>query len=123
MGTEPLTSFEDLEIYRMSYQASLKLHALSKTFPKEELFGLITQLRKASKSIPVNIAEGFAKRRLSSAEFKRFLMISFGSCEEVRVWLRYARDLKYISAHDFDELDAEYVRIGKMIYSLHRNWK
>lgn len=84
---------------------------------------MTSQVRKASKSIPVNIAEGFAKRKLSSSEFKRFLMISFGSCEEVRVWLRFTRDLKYITAADFDNLDADYIRIGKMIYSLHRNWK
>jgi four helix bundle protein len=66
-------------------------------FPKIEQFaGLADQMRRASKSICGNIAEGYGKRRRSSAEFKRYLLMAIGSADEMRVWLRYCSDLEYI---------------------------
>ena len=121
---QPLGSFDDLKVFSRAYAVSLEIHKLSQSFSKNEQYGgLADQVRRASKSICANIAEGFAKRNLSSAEFKRFLMIAFGSAEETRVWLRYCRDLEYLSSAIYEKLNQEYIEVGKMIYHLHRSWE
>ena len=89
-------SFEDLEVFKRAYRLSLAVHRQSLSFPKIEQRALGDQVRRASKSIPANIAEGFGKQRQSAAEFKRFLMVAVGSADEMRVWLRYCLDLGYI---------------------------
>ena len=79
-------SFEDLEVFQRAYRLSLAIHRESLKFPEIEQRALGDQIRRASKSIAANIAEGFGKQRLSSAEFKRFLMMAIGSADEMRVW-------------------------------------
>ena len=92
-----VSSFEDLEVFRRAYRISLDLHKASLQFPKVEQFGgLADQMRRASKSICGNIAEGFGKQRRSSAEFKRYLLIAIGSADEMQVWLKYCSDLEYV---------------------------
>ena len=91
------SSVEDLEVFQRAYRASLELHRASLQFPKIEQFaGLADQIRRASKSICGNLAEGFGKQRRSSAEFKRYLLIAIGSADEMQVWLRYCSDLEYV---------------------------
>ena len=80
------------------------------SLPKEEQFALASQLRRASKSTPANIAEGFGKQRLSKAEFNRFLMMAMGSADEMRVWLRYCLDLEYIQKETWGHLGAMNIR-------------
>ena len=77
-----ITSFEDLEVFQRAYKLSLEIHRLSLEFPQREQYGLGEQIRRASKSICANIAEGFAKQGFSVAEFKRYLAIAFGSSDE-----------------------------------------
>src|SRR2546430_10139637 len=90
-------SFEDLEVFQRAYRISLDLHRASLQFPKVEQFGgLADQMRRASKSICGNIAEGFGKQRRSDAEFKRYLLIAIGSADEMQVWLKYCSDLEYM---------------------------
>src|SRR5581483_8711584 len=86
----------DLEVFRRAYVLSLLIHKESKKFPKDELFGLTNQIRRCSKSICANLAEGFAKQEFSSSEFKRFITIAIGSVTELRIWIRYCLDLDYI---------------------------
>ena len=81
------------------------------------------QIRRASKSVCANIAEGFAKQRDSSAEFKRFLLMAIGSAEEMQVWVRYCRDLGYIDEPQSKGWGDEYVEIAKMLTGLRRSWK
>ena len=116
-----IRSYEDLEVYQMSYRYSLEIHRLSLTFPKFEQFELGSQLRRATKSIPLNIAEGYGKKA-SAAEFKRFLTMALGSSDEVRVQLRYCKDLGYISDEQYSECDGRYSEIGKMLMKLLNNW-
>jgi four helix bundle protein len=71
-----VATFDDLEVFQRAYEISLDLHRASLTFPKVEQYGLADQIRRASKSICGNIAEGFGKRRRSSAEFKRYLLMA-----------------------------------------------
>jgi four helix bundle protein len=85
-------SFEDLEVFQRACRLSLEIHRLSLKFPGIEQYALGDQIRRASKSIPVNIAEGFGKQRESIAEFRRFLCVAMGSADEMRVWARYCQD-------------------------------
>ena len=91
-----ISSFEDLEVFQRAYRVSLEIHKESLQFPKIEQFAMADQVRRASKSICANIAEGFAKQRRSSAEYRRYLLMAIGSADEMRVWIRYCLDLDYI---------------------------
>ena len=119
----PVRSFDDLEVFRRAYALSLIIHKASLTFPRIEQFGLGDQVRRASKSICANIVEGFGKQRFSSAEFKRFLLMAIGSCEEMQMWVRYCRDLGYVDEPCFGAWNGEYVEISKMLRGLYRSWK
>lgn len=78
-------SFEDIEVFQRAYKLSLIVHRLSLTFPAIEQYALGDQIRRASKSICANIAEGYGKQKRSSAEFRRFLLMALGSSDEMRV--------------------------------------
>ncbi len=113
-------SFENLEVFQRAYRASLEVHRVSLEFPKAEQYALADQLRRASKSICANIAEGFARQKRSKAEFRRFLQMALGSSDEMRVWLRYSFDLGYIDAPRWQHWRDEYQRISRMLQGLHR---
>ena len=110
--------FEDLAVFKRAYRLSLEVHRASLAFPREEQFGLASQVRRASKSIPANIAEGFGKQRLSKAEFNRFLMMAMGSADEMRVWSRYCLDLGYVPEETWQVWRDEYQEIAKMLHGL-----
>ena len=113
--------YENLEVYQKSYRASLYIYGLMKKLPKEEIFGIISQAKRAALSIPLNIAEGYGRRE-SAAEFKRYLVIAMGSCDEMRVLANFMKDLQYLTENEYAEMKACYDEIGKMLYSLHKNW-
>ena len=117
-----IRSYEDIEAYRRAYKSSLEIHKLTLTFPKHELQELGGQMRRSTKSIAMNIAEGHGKRA-SAAEFKRFIIMAIGSCDGVRVQLNYCKDLKYVDEVQYKVLNDEYIEIGKMLTALHKNWK
>jgi len=89
----PAKSFEDLIVWQKAHELVLGIYRLSEAFPKHELYGLTSQLRKAAVSIPANIAEGFKKR--GKADKARFLNIAQGSLAECRYYLILVRDLGY----------------------------
>jgi four helix bundle protein len=89
----PAQSFQALLVWQKAHAFVLAVYKITETFPKHELFGLTSQLRRAAVSIPANIAEGFRKRSL--AEKARFYNISQGSIEECRYYLILIRDLHY----------------------------
>ena len=111
-------SFEDLEVFQRSYRLSLEVHRVSLDFPGIEQYGFGDQVRRASKSIPVNIAEGFGKQSESVAEFRRFLRIAMGSADEMRVWARYCFDLGYIDEPTWRRWRDGYQEIAKMLQGL-----
>lgn len=89
----PARSFQDLVVWQRAHQFVLNVYGLTKDFPREEVYGLTSQFRRAAISIPANIAEGFKKRgRLDKV---RFMNIAQGSLEECRYYLILTRDLKY----------------------------
>ena len=90
--------FEQLEVFQRAYKLSLEIHRASLQFPKVEQYGLADQMRRSSKSVCANIAEGFGRQGQSKAEFQRFLRMSASSADEMRVWTRYCLDLGYVDA-------------------------
>src|SRR6267154_5218358 len=113
-------NFEDLDVFKRAYRISLEVHKASLGFPRNEQYALGDQIRRASKSICANIAEGFGKQRQSTAEFRRFLMIAMGSADEMRVWCRYCLDLGYIDEPTWQHWRDEYQEIAKMLQGLVR---
>jgi four helix bundle protein len=111
-------SFEDLDVFQRAYKISLVIHRTSQIFPKIEQYALADQIRRASKSICANIAEGYGKQKQSKPEFKRFLLIALGSSDEMRVWCRYCLDLGFIDDTTWQEWRDEYSRISRMLQGL-----
>jgi four helix bundle protein len=111
----------DLDVFKLAYDTSLTIHRATKSFPKEELFGLTNQIRRCSKSICANIAEGFAKQFVSSAEFKRFISIALGSAAEMQVWTSYCLDLQYIDKQDATQWKNNYASVSRMLGKLYAN--
>ena len=101
---------------------ALEISKMTRTLPKDEQYELARQVRESARSIPANIAEGWAKRQ-SPAEFRRHLQIAIGSCAETQVWLDFAFDEGYVSSEKRDHYRTEYSRIGFLLQRLWRNWK
>lgn len=116
-------NYKDLDVYQRAYQSALSLHEIGKTFPKDELYSLTNQIRRSSKGICANIAEGFAKNASSGAEFKRFCQMAVGSAAETKVWLDFAKDLGYITEEQWKNYIAEYDVISKQIYTMVNKWQ
>ncbi len=114
-----VSTFEDLEVFRRAYRISLELHRVSLRFPQIEQQGLADQIRRASKSICGNIAEGYGKRRRSNAEFKRYLLMAIGAADEMQVWLRYCSDLEYVDQKLCGQWRDEYRQIARMLQGLY----
>jgi four helix bundle protein len=110
-----MRNFQDLLVWQKSHELTLKVYKISIAFPKEELFGLTSQIRRAASSIATNIAEGSGRN--SDAEMKRFLIISTGSCSEVEYQLILSKDLGYISEALYKELSSEVVLLRKMLHT------
>ena len=121
-STIKISSFEDLEVFQRAYRISLDLHRASLRFPKIEQHALADQIRRASKWICGNIAEGFGKQRRSSAEFKRYLLMAIGSADEMQVWLRYCSDLGYVDQNLCERWRDEFRQIAKMLQGLYTSW-
>ena len=112
-----------MEVFKRVHKLSLEVHALSLELPQIEQFALADQIRRASKSICVNLAEGFGKQSQSKAEFKRFILMSIGSADEMRVWSRYCLDLGYIDPEQWKHWRDEYEQIAKMLQGLSKSLK
>jgi four helix bundle protein len=110
---------EELGVFQRAYRLSLEVHRASLDFPRIEQFGLADQIRRASKSICANLAEGFGRQSWSKPEFRRFLMMGIGSADEMQVWALYARDLGYIGGEAAERWRGEYREIARMLSGLH----
>ena len=108
-----MKDFRELQIWRRSHQLTLAVYQATKEFPREELYGLTSQLRRAVASIPTNIAEGCGRQ--GDAELARFLQIAMGSASEVEDQLMLARGLNYLAAEGYEKLTGELVEIKRMI--------
>ena len=112
---------ENLEVWKKSVDFVVEIYKLTESFPNEEKFGLTSQVRRASVSIPTNIAEGAA--RTSNKEFAHFLSISQGSASEVATEILIAAKLGFIEKESFAEISAKLNEIGRMITGLRNHIK
>lgn len=106
-------NFKELEIWKRSRLFCSEIYDITAQFPESEKFGLTNQLRRASVSVPSNIAEGSSRN--SNKEFGRFLEIAIGSCYEIETQLLISSDLKFISPNSIEKLFTELNEIIKMI--------
>ena len=107
---------KDLEVWNKAVDLVTKIYLATKSFHREEVYGITSQLRRSAVSIPSNIAEGAA--RASKKEFSQFLSIALGSISETETQLIIAKNLKYISDIDFRKLENSLVQIRKMTLGL-----
>ena len=117
-----IKTYKDLEVYKKSYEMCLLMYKYTRELPTEERYGLTSQIKRASTSIPLNIAEGYGKKS-SINEFKRFLLMALGSCNEMNVLLDLCRDLGYLSYAKHKSYESEYQSIGKMLSGLIKRWQ
>jgi four helix bundle protein len=122
MSQGTVQQVEDLEVFRRAYRLSLEVHRASLEFPRIEQFALADQLRRASKSICANLAEGFAKQGYSAAEYRRYLLSAIGSSDETQLWLRYCIDLGYLEKELGQQWRDGYGEISRMLRGLHASW-
>lgn len=114
-----IRNFSDLEVYKKAFEASIDVHLITEQFPKHEQFSLTVQIRRASKSICANLAEGFVKQQASKPEFKRYILMSMGSATEMLVWIQYAERLKYIDQDKAQSWQDSYNEVIRMLQGLY----
>lgn len=111
-----MKSFEKLEVWRKAHSLVLEIYRNTGSFPKEERFGVTSQLRRAAAGIPANVAEGFGRR--STKDFLRYLEIAGGSLEETRYFLLLSRDLGYLQEADYSKRRSGCDEIGRLLGGL-----
>jgi four helix bundle protein len=111
-----LKDFKELKVWHKAYALSLAVYEKSRNFPKEEIYGLTSQLRRAAVSVGANIAEGCGRR--SDGEFVRFLQIARGSAAEMEHHLLLARDLKLLTPNAHQDLEKKVMEVQRMLTSL-----
>jgi len=115
-----LRGYRDLKAYELAFKLAMEIFRLSKTFPEEERYSLTSQIRRSSRSVAANIAEGFRKRQYPNM-FLSKLADSDAEAPETQVWLDFAHDCGYLSPEDRRQLAAGYEELGKMLGSMMRN--
>jgi len=111
-----MRDIRNYDVFKLADRLALTVYRLTLRFPKEETYGLISQMRRAALSIPVNLVEGAA--RSGSRDFGYFVDMALGSCEEVRYEAHVAAELGYLNRSDFGELDHAYEDVRKMLNRL-----
>ena len=118
--SEWVRGFEELDVFQRAYRLSLEVHRASLELPRIEQFALADQIRRASKSICANLAEGFGRQPVSKPEFRRFVTMALGSADEMQVWTLYCRDLGYVGDDVAERWRGAYREIARMLTALYR---
>lgn len=114
---ENLRGHRDLKVYSLAYELAMEVFRESKEFPREERYSLTDQIRRSSRSVAANIAEGFRKRQYPNM-FVSKMADADGEATEVQVWLDFVRDCGYLTRKRCDELTRGYEEIGRMLGSM-----
>ena len=109
-----MNGYKRLQVYQRGYAAAKSVYRMTEKYPKSEIYGITDQMRRASVSIALNIAEGYAKRE-SQQEFRRFLLMALGSANEMTVLLDFSKDFGYIDEQTHAKASREYDEISKML--------
>jgi four helix bundle protein len=113
-----MKDFRDFSVWKKAHELVLATYRATETFPRHEMIGLVSQIRRCSSSIPANIAEGCG--RLGNSELHRFLQIACGSANEMEYHLLLAKDLCYLTEGDYLILDQQLTEVKKMLVALTR---
>jgi four helix bundle protein len=116
-----IKSFTELTVWQRAHELSLAVYKLTSGFPRKEMFGVTSQVRRASASVAANIAQGFGRR--TTRELLRSLQIAAGEMEETRYFLVLSRDLGYLGKPAFDRVSALCDSVGQLINALGRSLK
>ena len=116
-----LKSFKELEVWQRAHALVLQTYRVTTGFPDREKYGVVSQVRRSTASIPANIAEGFGRR--TTKELLQFLANANGSLEETRYFLILSRDLGYLKDQDFQEMEIDCSSVAQMIAALGRSLK
>jgi four helix bundle protein len=112
-----LHGHRDLKVYQLAYSLAMHIFKESKTFPQEERYSLTSQIRRSSRSVAANIAEGFRKRQYPNM-FVSKLADSDAEATETQVWVDFARDCGYLSTEQHNELVVRYEEVGRMLNAM-----
>jgi four helix bundle protein len=116
-----MNNFRELIVWQKSINLVVQIYELTRNFPKDEQYNLITQMQRAATSIPSNIAEGSGRN--TSSSFKHYLTISIGSAHELETQIIISKQLGYIREDSYNLIITELHGIQKMLFSLHNNMK
>ena len=108
--------WKNLKVWQKAHELVLQIYKVTSKFPKEEIYGLTNQIRRASASVPANVVEGYSRN--STKEYIKFLFNARGSLEEVRYFLFLAKDLQYLPESEYQVLEDEYKQVSKMLNRL-----
>ncbi len=114
-----IKGFRDLSVWQRAYELTLELYRMSKKFPKEERYGITSQVQRAAISVPANIAEGYERNHRK--EYLQFLFIAKGSLGELDTYLLLARDLEYMTSDEYNQIDSKRLETVKMLQGLIRS--
>lgn len=112
-----LRGHRDLRVYQLSYKLAMEIFDLSRAFPKAEVYSLTNQIRRSSRSVAANLAEGFRKRRYPNALINKLTECD-GEASETHIWIDFAMDCGYMSKENHDRLTAGYEEVGRMLSSM-----
>ena len=115
-----LRGHRDLKVFQLAYELAMEIFHLSKTFPREEVYSLTDQIRRSSRSVAANLAEGFRKRRYPNM-FVNKMTDCDGEATETQVWLDFALDCGYLSKENHDRLISGYEEVGRMLAGMIAN--
>jgi len=113
-----MKNFRNMKVWEKAHKLTIETYKVTKNYPKDELYGITSQMRRSSASIPTNIAEGCG--RLTDPDFARFLTIAMGNAKELEYQFILSKDLEYINQKDYEILDSNVNEIKKMLVGLHK---
>jgi four helix bundle protein len=116
---ENIKAYKKIIAWQSAHQFALKVYAISKQFPKEELYGVTSQLRRAALSVPTNIVEGTARQ--GQRELKNFLNIALGSLAESEYLLEFCKEIGYLGEEDYKVLEVLRSRAGLPLWKFHQS--
>ncbi len=114
-----LKNYKSLKVWQKSYALCIRIYQATRKFPKEEIYGLTSQVRRSAVSIPSNIAEGYGRK--TTADYIRFLYIAYGSLCELETPILLAGDLKYVESGNMEGLKTDLSEIERMLKALIRS--
>ncbi|MEA2114804.1 MAG: four helix bundle protein [Thermodesulfobacteriota bacterium] len=109
-----MRNFKELQVWQKSHLVVIEIYRITKAFPSDERFGLVSQIRRSAASVPANIAEGCVRK--GDRDFSRFLSIAAGSASETQYHLLLSHELKFLGKNDYMEIDRQIKEVKRMLY-------